>query len=70
MNTQKKQLIGDAAGKAAAACSSQAKKASGWQRVLWGIGAAIAAAIAWFAGGSAQVQPAVEQQTENASPEP
>lgn len=59
MNT-KQEIIGAAAGKAAAACSKQAKQASGWKRWLWSIGAALAAAVAWFASGIAQQAPEAE----------
>ncbi len=64
MNTEeKKKIAGSVAGKAAAAAAAQAQKSSGWKRWIWSIGAAIAAAVAWFATGSEQQQPQAEEQT-------
>ncbi len=65
---EKKTIAGSVAGKAAAAAAVQAQKSSGWKRLIWSIGAAIAAAVAWFATSSEQLQPqAVEQTAETAA---
>ena len=50
-NATKTQLTGvlhHAAAQGAEKASEQAKASKGWKRWLWSIGAAIAAAIAWF----------------------
>lgn len=61
MSTNDKQAIaGAVAAKVAATAADKAKNTSGWQRWLWGIGAAIAAAVAWFCSGEQQVQPTIE----------
>lgn len=61
MSTNNKQAItGAVAAKVATAAADKAKSTSGWQRWLWGIGAAIAAAVAWFCSGESQIQPSVE----------
>lgn len=60
MSTNNKQAItGAVAAKVATAAADKAKSTSGWQRWLWGIGAAIAAAVAWFCQGDTQQQPEV-----------
>lgn len=55
---QIKETVHGAADKAADACNEKAKAATGWKRWLWGIGAIIAAAIAWFTQGCESVTPA------------
>lgn len=65
---QKKEIVGAVAGKVAAGAANKAKTATGWAKWLWGIGAAIAAAVAWFCGGdnAQQVQPdAMEQKQQS-----
>ena len=52
-----KETVHGVADKAADACNEKAKAASGWKRWLWGIGAIIAAAIAWFTQGCESVTP-------------
>lgn len=52
---QKKEIVGAVAGKVAAGAADKAKTATGWAKWLWGIGAAIAAAIAWFCGADGHV---------------
>ena len=54
---QIKETVHGAAEKAAAACNEKAKAATGWKRWLWGIGAIIAGAIAWFTQGCESVTP-------------
>ena len=53
-----KETVHGVADKAADACNEKAKAATGWKRWLWGIGAIIAAAIAWFTQGCESVTPA------------
>lgn len=65
----KKEFTGSVAAQVANTAANKAKSATGWQRVLWGIGAAIAAAVAWFCSGDTRQQPTVEQQTEQAPAE-
>lgn len=65
----KKEFTGSVAAQVATTAANKAKSATGWQRWLWGIGAAIAAAVAWFCSGDTQQQPTVEQQTELAPAE-
>lgn len=56
MNKQEiKSFVNSAASKAAAAANENAKASSGWKRWLWAAGAIIAAAIAWFTQGCANV---------------
>lgn len=55
--TQIKTTVHDVAEKAAAVANTKAKAASGWRRWLWAAGAIIAAAIAWFTQGCANVTP-------------
>ena len=59
---EKKELNKVVAGVADAASGQmvkQAKTATGWKRVAWIIGAAVAGAIGWLLGpGATQVQPA------------
>lgn len=58
MNKQEiKSFVNSAASKAAAAANENAKASSGWKRWLWAAGAIIAAAIAWFTQGCANVTP-------------
>lgn len=56
-NTTKKEIVQRVAEHAAQKSLQQAKSSSGWARVLWGVGAAIAAAVAWLCGSAAQNQP-------------
>ena len=56
--TKVKETVHGVAEKAAAAANEKAKAATGWKRWLWGIGAIIAAAIAWFTQGCESVTPA------------
>jgi hypothetical protein len=67
--TQIKTTVHGFATQAASKANENAKTASGWKRWLWAIGAAIAAAVAWFCSGDTQQQPTVEQQTEQAPAE-
>lgn len=53
-----KETVHGVAEKAAATANEKAKTASGWKKWLWGIGAIIAAAIAWFTQGCESVTPA------------
>ncbi len=53
-----KETVHGVADKAADACNEKAKAATGWKRWLWGIGAIIAAAVAWFTQGCESVTPA------------
>ena len=64
MSKNKKQIAGAVAAKVAETAADKAKTATGWQRWLWGIGAAVAAAVAWFCSGEQQVQPEVEVPAE------
>lgn len=52
-----KKAVHSAADKTSAACNQKAKSATGWRRWLWAAGAIIAAAIAWFTQGCANVTP-------------
>ena len=67
MSKNKKQIAGAVAAKVAETAVDKAKTATGWQRWLWGIGAAVAAAVAWFCSGEQQVQPEVEVPAAEAS---
>lgn len=67
MKTTKKEIVGGVAAKVATTAAGKAKEATGWKRWLWGIGAAVAAAIAWFCSGEQQVQPEVEVPAAEAS---
>lgn len=53
----KTEIVQRVAEHAAQKSLQQAKTSKGWARVLWGIGTAIAAAVAWLCGSSAQNQP-------------
>lgn len=55
----KQEITKSVAAQVAATAANKAKSTSGWQRWLWGIGAAIAAAVAWFCQGDTQQQPEV-----------
>ena len=55
--TTKTELVQRVAEHAAEKSLQQAKSSSGWARVLWGVGAAIAAAVAWLCGSASQNQP-------------
>ena len=56
--TKIKETVHGVAEKAAATANEKAKVASGWKKWLWGIGAIIAAAVAWFTQGCESVTPA------------
>lgn len=49
--TKLKETVHGVADKAATACNTKAKAASGWKRWLWALGAIIAAAVAYFTQG-------------------
>lgn len=53
----KSEIVQRVAEHAAQKSLQQAKSSSGWARVLWGIGTAIAAAVAWLCGTASQNQP-------------
>lgn len=53
----KTELVQRVAEHAAQKSLQQAKSSSGWARVLWGLGTAIAAAVAWLCGTASQNQP-------------
>lgn len=53
----KTEIVQRVAEHAAQKSLQQAKSSSGWARVLWGIGTAIAAAVAWLCGTASQNQP-------------
>ena len=55
----KQEITKSVAAQVAATAANKAKTSTGWQRWLWGIGAAIAAAVAWFCSGESQVQPEI-----------
>lgn len=55
--TTKTELVQRVAEHAAEKSLQQAKTSKGWARVLWGIGTAIAAAVAWLCGSASQNQP-------------
>ena len=55
--TTNTELVQRVAEHAAEKSLQQAKTSSGWARVLWGIGTAIAAAVAWLCGSASQTQP-------------
>lgn len=55
--TTKTELVQCVAEHAAEKSLQQAKTSKGWARVLWGIGTAIAAAVAWLCGSASQNQP-------------
>lgn len=55
--TKIKETVHGVADKAATACSTKTKETSGWKKWLWGIGAIIAAAVAWFTQGCTSVSP-------------
>lgn len=57
MTPKKTEFVKAAATHAAEKSLQQAKKATGWARVLWGIVTAAAAALAWLCGNAAQNQP-------------
>ena len=57
MDNNKKEIVQRVAEHAATQSLQQAKASSGWARVLWGVGAAIAAAVAWLCSGASQTQP-------------
>lgn len=67
MKTNKKEIAGAVAAKVAETAAGKAKEATGWKKWLWGIGAAVAAAVAWFCSGEQQVQPDVEVPAAEAS---
>lgn len=70
MKIKTKQIVEVVAGKVATIAAGKAKQAGTWRRWLWGIAAAIAAAVAWFTGSSDQQSPAdVEPQQEVFQPE-
>ena len=52
-----KETVHGVAKKAADTANEKAKAASGWKKWLWGIGAIIAAAVAWFTQGCESVTP-------------
>ena len=62
---EKKELnkvASEVAGVASGQMVQQAKKAQGWKKVAWIIGAAIAGALSWLLGaGAEQGQPAVSE---------
>lgn len=60
---QVKKMVAGVAGAASGQMVKQASTATGWVRVAWIIGAAIAGAIGWlFSGGdTTQVQPEVSE---------
>lgn len=43
-------VLHHAAAEGAEKASEKAKASTGWLRWLWGLGAALAAAVAWFTG--------------------
>lgn len=51
-------VVAEVAGAASGQMVTQAKTATGWKRVAWIIGAAIAGAVSWLLG-AGQVQPDV-----------
>lgn len=53
----KTEIVQRVAEHAAQKSLQQAKSSKGWARVLWGIGTAIAAAVAWLCGTASQNQP-------------
>ena len=53
----KTEIVQRVAEHAAQKSLQQAKSSKGWARVLWGIGTAIAAAVAWLCGTASQTQP-------------
>ena len=53
----KTEIVQRVAEHAAQKSLQQAKSSKGWARVLWGVGAAIAAAVAWLCGSACQTQP-------------
>ena len=53
----KTEIVQRVAEHAAQKSQQQAKSSKGWARVLWGIGTAIAAAVAWLCGAASQNQP-------------
>jgi hypothetical protein len=53
----KTEIVQRVAEHAAQKSLQQAKSSSGWARVLWGLGTAIAAAVAWLCGTASQNQP-------------
>ena len=55
--TKKTEFVKAAATHAAEKSLQQAKKATGWKKVLWGIATAAAAALAWLCGNATQQQP-------------
>ena len=55
--TTKSEFVQRVAEHAAEKSLQQARSSSGWTRVLWGVGAAIAAAVAWLCGSASQNQP-------------
>lgn len=46
--TKLKGTVHSVADKAATACNDKAKKATGWKKWLWALGAIVAGAVAWF----------------------
>jgi hypothetical protein len=57
MTPKKNEFVKTAATAVAEKSLQKAKSSSGWARVLWGIGTAIAAAVAWLCGTASQNQP-------------
>ena len=53
----KTEIVQRVAEHAAQKSLQQAKSSKGWARVLWGLGTAIAAAVAWLCGTTSQTQP-------------
>ena len=55
-------VVAEVAGAASGQMVKQAKTATGWKRIAWIIGAAVAGAIGWLLGdGATQVQPEVSE---------
>ena len=59
---QVKKMVAGVADAASGQMAKQAKTATGWKKVAWIIGAAIAGAVSWLLGpGATQVQPEVSE---------
>lgn len=62
MEKKMNKVVAEVAGAASGQMVTQAKTATGWKRVAWIIGAAIAGALSWLLGaGAEQGQPAVSE---------